>query len=53
LAGDQSGANKIIEQTCVQCHRLEGKADHVTGVNLTPLKELLAAVQGASVYIWV
>jgi len=28
-------------------------ADHLTGVNLTPLKELLAAVQAAGVPIWV
>lgn len=28
-------------------------ADHVTGVNLTPLKELLAAVQAAGIPIWV
>jgi mono/diheme cytochrome c family protein len=27
LAGDQSRAKDIIQQTCVQCHRLEGKAD--------------------------
>lgn len=27
--------------------------DHVTGVNLTPLKELLAAVQTAGIPIWV
>lgn len=31
----------------------KGTADHVTGVNLTPLKELLAAVQSAGVPIWV
>ena len=31
----------------------EGTADHVTGVNLTPLKDLLAAVQAANVPIWV
>lgn len=31
----------------------KGVADHVTGVNLTPLKDLLAAVQGAGVSIWV
>ncbi|MDH5669621.1 MAG: DsrE family protein [Nitrospira sp.] len=31
----------------------KGVADHVTGVNLTPLKELLAAVQAAGVTIWV
>ncbi|HKU51697.1 MAG TPA: DsrE family protein [Nitrospira sp.] len=31
----------------------KGVADHVTGVNLTPLKELLAAVQAAGVPIWV
>jgi len=31
----------------------KGVADHVIGVNLTPLKELLAAVQGAGVPIWV
>lgn len=31
----------------------KGTADHVHGVNLTPLKELLAAVQGAGVPIWV
>jgi uncharacterized protein involved in oxidation of intracellular sulfur len=31
----------------------KGVADHVTGVNLTPLKELLAAVQTAGVPIWV
>ena len=28
-------------------------ADHVTGVNLTPLKDLLAAVQAAQIPIWV
>jgi predicted peroxiredoxin len=31
----------------------KGTADHVTGVNLTPIKELLAAVQAAGVQIWV
>lgn len=31
----------------------KGGADHVTGVNLTPLKDLLAAVQSASIPIWV
>lgn len=31
----------------------KGIADHVTGVNLTPLKDLLAAVQAAGVPIWV
>ena len=31
----------------------KGTADHVHGVNLTPLKELLAAVQTAGVQIWV
>ncbi|MEW6246946.1 MAG: DsrE family protein [Nitrospirota bacterium] len=31
----------------------KGTADHVTGVNLTPLKELLAAAQAASIPIWV
>jgi predicted peroxiredoxin len=31
----------------------KGTADHVMGVNLTPLKELLAAVQAASIPIWV
>jgi len=31
----------------------KGTADHVTGVNLTPLKELLAAVQAAQIPIWV
>ncbi len=30
-----------------------GVADHVTGVNLTPLKDLLAAVQAAGIPIWV
>ncbi len=30
-----------------------GTADHVTGVNLTPVKDLLAAVQAAGVPIWV
>ncbi|MBH0182034.1 MAG: c-type cytochrome, partial [Nitrospira sp.] len=27
LAGDQSRAKDIVQQTCTQCHRLEGKAD--------------------------
>ena len=27
FGSDQSRANEIIQQTCVQCHRLEGKAD--------------------------
>lgn len=31
----------------------KGTADHVTGVNLTPLKDLLAAVQAADIPIWV
>ena len=31
----------------------KGTADHVTGVNLTPLKDLLAAVQAANIPIWV
>ncbi|MCX5723602.1 MAG: DsrE family protein [Nitrospirae bacterium] len=31
----------------------KGAADHVTGVNLTPLKDLLAAVQAAHIPIWV
>jgi predicted peroxiredoxin len=30
-----------------------GAADHVVGVNLTPLKDLLAAVQSANIPIWV
>jgi uncharacterized protein involved in oxidation of intracellular sulfur len=30
-----------------------GVADHVTGVNLTPMKDLLAAVQAAGIPIWV
>src|SRR5678809_1504582 len=31
----------------------KGVADHVTGVNLTPLKDLLAAVQTAHIPVWV
>lgn len=31
----------------------KGAADHVTGVNLTPLKDLLAAVQAVGMPIWV
>ena len=31
----------------------KGTADHVTGVNLTPLKDLLAGVQAANIPIWV
>jgi predicted peroxiredoxin len=31
----------------------KGTADHVTGVNLTPLKDLLVAVQAANIPIWV
>lgn len=31
----------------------KGTADHVTGVNLTPLKDLLASVQTAGIPIWV
>ena len=31
----------------------KGTADHVTGVNLTPLKDLLAALQAANIPIWV
>jgi uncharacterized protein involved in oxidation of intracellular sulfur len=31
----------------------KGTAEHVTGVNLTPLKDLLAAVQAANIPIWV
>ena len=31
----------------------KGTADHVTGFNPTPLKELLAAVQAAQIPIWV
>ena len=31
----------------------QGTADHVVGVNLTPLRDLLAAVQAAGIPIWV
>lgn len=31
----------------------KGTADHVTGVNLPPLKEVLEAVQAAQIPIWV
>ena len=31
----------------------KGTADHVHGVNLTPLKDLLAGVQAAHISIWV
>ena len=31
----------------------KGADDHVTGVNLTPLKDLLAGVQAANIPIWV
>lgn len=31
----------------------QGVADHVIGVNLTPLKDLLVAVQGLGIPIWV
>ena len=31
----------------------KGTADHVVGVNLTPLKDLLAAVQAAQIPLWV
>lgn len=31
----------------------QGTADYVTGVNLTPLKDLLAAVQSVKIPIWV
>lgn len=31
----------------------KGTADHVTGVNLTPVKDLLSAIQAAGVPIWV
>ena len=31
----------------------KGTTDHVTGVNLTPMKDLLAAVQAASIPIWI
>ena len=31
----------------------KGTADHVVGVNLTPLKDLLAAVQAANIPLWV
>ena len=31
----------------------KGTADHVHGVNLTPLKDLLAAVQAANIPLWV
>jgi len=31
----------------------KGTADHVNGVNLTPLKDLLAAVQSAGIPVWV
>ena len=30
-----------------------GVAEHIVGVNLTPLKDLLAAVQAAGIPIWV
>jgi len=31
----------------------KGTADHVVGVNLTPLKDLLATVQAAKIPLWV
>lgn len=31
----------------------KGTADHVVGVNLTPLKDLVAAVQAGDIPIWV
>jgi uncharacterized protein involved in oxidation of intracellular sulfur len=31
----------------------KGTADHVVGVNLTPLKDILAAVQAANTPLWV
>ena len=31
----------------------KGTADHVVGVNLTPLKNLVAAVQAANIPLWV
>jgi predicted peroxiredoxin len=31
----------------------KGTADHVVGVNLSPLKDLLAALQAANIPIWV
>ncbi|MDH5574989.1 MAG: DsrE family protein [Nitrospirota bacterium] len=31
----------------------KGTADHVIGVNLTPLKDILAAVQAAHIPLWV
>lgn len=31
----------------------KGTADHVVGVNLTPLKDLMAAVQAANIPLWV
>lgn len=31
----------------------KGTADHVTGVNLMPLKDLLAAVQAVGIPVWV
>ena len=31
----------------------KGTADHVVGVNLTPLKDLVAAVQAANIPLWV
>jgi predicted peroxiredoxin len=31
----------------------QGVADHIVGVNLAPLKDLLAAVQAAGIPIWV
>jgi uncharacterized protein involved in oxidation of intracellular sulfur len=31
----------------------QGAADHIVGVNLAPLKDLLAAVQAAGIPIWV
>ena len=31
----------------------KGVADHVVGVNLTPLKDLLAAIQSQGIPIWV
>jgi uncharacterized protein involved in oxidation of intracellular sulfur len=31
----------------------KGTADHVHGVNLTPLKDLLAGVQAANIPVWV
>ena len=45
--------HNLTERTKRSCSDASGCSDDVVGVNLTPLKDLVAAVQAADIPIWV